>query len=197
RIHAMGERGATEERAGPDDLAAMQTALREAMAAGALGVSTSRTTGHKTPAGDAVPGTFADPTELHALAAVLAECNAGVCELAAFGAGGEAAGGTLGELGWMEDLARASRRPVMFGLVQNQNQPDGWRDVLAGVEAARARGADVIPQVSVRGVGILLCTETLSPLLVFPAAGDYLHLSKAELLDALRTPDVRRALCAS
>jgi N-acyl-D-amino-acid deacylase len=197
RIHAMGERGATEERAGPDDLAAMQGALREAMAAGALGVSTSRTTGHKTPAGDAVPGTFADPTELHALAAVLADCNAGVFELAPFGAVGEAAGGTLGELRWMEDVARVSRRPVMFGLVQNQNQPDGWRDVLAGVEAARARGADVIPQVSVRGVGILLCTETLSPLLVFPAAGDYLHLSKAELLDALRTPDVRRALCAS
>ena len=193
RIHAMGERGATEERAGPDDLAAMQGALREAMAAGALGVSTSRTTGHKTPAGDAVPGTFADPTELHALAAVLADCNAGVFELAPFGAVGEAAGGTLGELRWMEDVARVSRRPVMFGLVQNQNQPDGWRDVLAGVEAARARGADVIPQVSVRGVGILLCTETLSPLLVFPAAGDYLHLSKAELLDALRTPDVRRA----
>jgi hypothetical protein len=116
-----------------------------------------------------------------------------VFELAPFGAVGEAAGGTLGELRWMEDVARVSRRPVMFGLVQNQNQPDGWRDVLAGVEAARARGADVIPQVSVRGVGILLCTETLSPLLVFPAAGDYLHLSKAELLDALRTPDVRRA----
>src|SRR5262249_11359479 len=103
RIHAMGERGATEERAGPKDLAAMQRALREAMAAGALGVSTSRTTGHKTPAGDAIPGTFADPTELHALAAVLAECNAGVFELAPFGAVGEAAGGTLGELGWMED----------------------------------------------------------------------------------------------
>src|SRR5262249_61243766 len=110
---------------------------------------------------------------------------------------GEAAGGTLGELGWMEDVARVSRRPVMFGLVQNQNQPDDWRDVLAGVEAARARGADVIPQVSVRGVGILLCTETLAPLLVFPAAGDYPHLSKAELLDAPRTPHVRRPLCAS
>src|SRR5262249_19518096 len=51
RTHAMGERGATEGRAGRDDLAAMQTARREAMAAGAPGVSTPPTTGHKTPAG--------------------------------------------------------------------------------------------------------------------------------------------------
>ncbi len=197
RIHAMGERGAKEEHAGRADLAAMQALLREAMRAGALGVSTSRTTGHKTPAGDAVPGTFADRSEMQALGAVLAEFNAGVFELAPYGAVGEAPGGTLGELGWMEAVARASRRPVMFGLVQNQNQPDDWRDVLAAVDAIRARGADVIPQVSVRGVGILLCAETLSPLLVFPAAGDYLHLSRSELLDALTKPDVRRALCAS
>src|SRR4029453_13226262 len=93
RIHAMGERGATEERAGPDDLIAMQALLREAMAGGALGVSTSRTTGHKTPAGDAVPGTFADPSEMQALAAVLAEFNTGVFELAPFGAVGGAGGG--------------------------------------------------------------------------------------------------------
>jgi N-acyl-D-aspartate/D-glutamate deacylase len=197
RIHAMGERGAAAEHAAPGDLAAMQVLLREAMAAGALGVSTSRTTGHKTPAGDPVPGTFADPAEMQALGAVLGEYNAGVFELAPFGAVGEAGGGTLGELGWMEAVARASRRPVMFGLVQNQNHPDDWRDVLAAVDAIRARGADVIPQVSVRGVGILLCAETLSPLLVFPAGGDYLHLSRAELLEALGTPDVRRALCAS
>ncbi len=197
RIHAMGERGATQEHAAPDDVGAMQVLLREAMAAGALGVSTSRTTGHKTPAGDAVPGTFADAAELHALGAVLAEYNAGVFELAPFGSVGEAAGGVARELGWMEDVARASRRPVMFGLVQNQSHPDEWRDVLTRVDAIRARGADVIPQVSVRGVGILLCMETLSPLLVFPAAGEYLHLGKAELLDALASPDVRRALCAS
>src|SRR5262245_14136276 len=197
RIHAMGERGATEERAGADDLIAMQALLREAMAGGALGVSTSRTTGHKTPAGDAVPGTFADPAEMQALAAVLAECNTGVFELAPYGAVGEAAGGAMGELAWMEAVAPASRRPVMFGLVQNQNHPDDWRAILAAVDEIRGRGADVIPQVSVRGVGILLCAETLSPLLVFPAAGDYLHLSREELLAALQTPDVRRALCDS
>ncbi len=197
RIHAMGERGATDDHAAPDDLVAMQALLREAMAAGALGVSTSRTTGHKTPAGDAVPGTFASAEEMHALGAVLAEFNSGVFELAPYGAVGEAPGGIAAELGWMEAVARANRRPVMFGLVQNQSHPDEWRDVLAEVDRIRARGADVIPQVSVRGVGILLCLETLSPLLIFPAASDYLHLSKAELLSALRTPEVRRALCAS
>jgi hypothetical protein len=116
RIHAMGERGATDERAGPEDLAAMQAALRDAMAAGALGVSTSRTTGHKT-AGDAVPGTFADPSELHALAAVLAECNAlRVRAGAPFGAVGEAAGGSSASSnGWRPWRARAAGGHVRAG----------------------------------------------------------------------------------
>jgi N-acyl-D-aspartate/D-glutamate deacylase len=197
RVHAMGERGVKDEKATPADIAAMQELLREAMRGGALGVSTSRTTGHKTPAGEVVPGTFAAPDELMALGQVLAEFNAGVFELAPYGATGEAAGGTLGEVEWMEAVARASARPVRFGLVQNQNHPDDWRGVLARVDAARSRGAQVVPEVGARGVGILLSEANLSPILVFPGAGEYMGLEKQELLAALRRPDVRRALCAS
>jgi N-acyl-D-aspartate/D-glutamate deacylase len=197
RVHAMGERGVKDERATDADIAAMQALLRDAMREGALGVSTSRTTGHKTPTGEVVPGTFAARNELAALGAVLAEVNAGVFELAPYGIIGEAAGGVLAEVEWMEEIARATARPVMFGYTQNQTHPDEWRDVFARVDAARRRGANVIPQVAARGVGILLNTENLSPLLLFPAGLEYAGLPRGEQLAALRQPEVRRKLVAS
>jgi len=197
RVHAMGERGVKDEKATPVDIAAMAALLRDAMGGGALGVSTSRTTAHKTPAGDVIPGTFAAPDELMALGRVLAEFNTGVFELAPYGITGEAEGGTLAEVEWMEQVALATGRPVMFGISQNQTHPGDWRAVLARADEARARGALVIPQVAVRGVGILLNTENLSPLLLFPAGGEYAGLPRAEQLAAIREPEVRRKLVAS
>jgi N-acyl-D-aspartate/D-glutamate deacylase len=197
RVHAMGERGARDERAAPADLAAMAEALREAMRGGALGVSTSRTTAHRTPAGDAIPGTFAATEELMALGNVLAEFNTGVFELAPHGVTGEVPGGTTREIDWMEEVARASGRPVMFGITQNQTHPEDWRAALARADQARARGANVVPQVAARGVGILLSPANLSPLLLFPAGGEYASLSREEQLAAIRDPEVRRRLVAS
>jgi N-acyl-D-aspartate/D-glutamate deacylase len=193
----MGERGLKDERASAADLAAMQALLRDAMAGGALGVSTSRTTAHRTPGGDPIPGTFAAPEELMALGRVLAEFNAGVFELAAFGAMGEASRGTVDEVEWMEDVARATGRPVRFGLVQNQTYPDEWRLVLERVEAAQRRGAHVVPEVATRGVGILLNVQNLSPVLIFPAGVEYAGATKEELRALVRDPAVRAKLCAS
>ena len=54
----------------------------------ALGVSSGRTTMHRTPAGDAVPGTFAGRDELWALAAPLARRGTGVVQVVPYGTAG-------------------------------------------------------------------------------------------------------------
>ena len=58
RGYVMGDRGARNEPANSDDIQKMSDIVREAVEAGALGVSTSRTIGHRAIDGEPVPGTF-------------------------------------------------------------------------------------------------------------------------------------------
>jgi len=89
RGYVMGERGARNEPATPDDIAQMRTIVREAVEAGALGVSTSRVLGHRAMDGEPVPGTFAAEDELYALGYALTDAGTGVFELAPAGADGQ------------------------------------------------------------------------------------------------------------
>src|SRR6202042_435101 len=77
RHYAMGERSLDERPATDDDIAAMCTLVDEAMGAGALGFSTSRTLLHRVPDGRPVPGTWADSNELTAIAQVMGRYGRG------------------------------------------------------------------------------------------------------------------------
>jgi len=198
RIYVMGQRGATDAAATDDELALMRRCVRQAMDAGALGIATGRTTMHRTPAWDPVPGTFADTRELNALAAGLTDAGTGVFELVPYGGAGEDAAGSEREFEWMVPLARASGRPISLSLIQVLSYPDVWRKVLDKVEAAVAASARIVPQVAVRSVGILLGFGTaLSPLSLFPAAFDLLDTPLDEQRRALRDPAVQARLLAS
>jgi N-acyl-D-aspartate/D-glutamate deacylase len=93
RVYVMGERGATDTAATDAELALMRDCVRQAMRAGALGVATGRTTMHRTPSWDPVPGTFADRRELEAITAALGDGGTGVFELVPYGGAGEDAAG--------------------------------------------------------------------------------------------------------
>ena len=80
RVAAMGERAMVEGSGTPEDIAKMAAMAEEAMRAGALGISTSRTLGHKVPDGRPVPGTWAGPDELLAFGEVLAKVGHGLFE---------------------------------------------------------------------------------------------------------------------
>ena len=88
RAYVMGERGARNEPATPDDIEAMADLVREGIRAGALGFSTSRTIMHKAVDGEPVPGTFAAEDELFGIGKVLGELGTGLFELAPAGRDG-------------------------------------------------------------------------------------------------------------
>src|SRR5207342_3183083 len=107
RGYVMGERGAKNEPATEADIEAMAVIVREAIEAGALGVSTSRTIAHMAIDGEPVPGTFAAEDELFGIGRALADAGGGIFELAPAGALGEDLAAPEREMAWMRKLSAA------------------------------------------------------------------------------------------
>ncbi|HEV7733296.1 MAG TPA: amidohydrolase family protein [Candidatus Binatia bacterium] len=195
RVYAMGERGVLDVPPTDAELETMRLSVDEALAAGALGLSTGRTTMHRTPDGDSVPGTFADRRELAALIEPLARRGAGVFEAVPYGTAGEASHGFARDIEHFAWAARECGRPVSVLLTQSRQYPEGWRDSLRHVEAAVAGGARLHAQVAPRQIGLMLgMGGLLSPFFLFPEAGDLLGLDGDALVTALHDPAVRARL---
>ena len=192
RGYVMGERGARNEPATADDIAAMRDIVREAIDAGALGFSTSRTLAHLAVDGEPVPGTFAAEDELFGIGEALRDAGAGVFEVAPLGSAGEDPDGTRREVEWMARLSTAMGRPVSFVLIQVDSAPDLWREVLARSNEVVADGADLRAQIAGRPTGLLAGHQTThNQLDVIPAYQELRSLPMPELLAALRDPAVR------
>jgi N-acyl-D-aspartate/D-glutamate deacylase len=155
RAYVMGERGARNEDATEADIDAMRVIVQEAIEAGALGFSTSRTVAHVAIDGEPVPGTFAAEDELFGLGQALADAGAGVFELAPTGAAGEDVVGPVKEVDWMVRLSAATGRPVSFAMLQVDDAPELWRELLDEASKAMDLGADLWPQVAGRATGLL------------------------------------------
>ncbi len=145
RAYSMGERGAANEPANPDEIAAMAAIVQEAVEAGALGFSTSRTLGHRAMDGRPVPGTFAAEDELFALGRAMKAGGRAVFELAPLGASGEDLLAPKQEMGWMVKLSDDLGLPVSFTLLQIDAAPDAWRGLMDESLRAHDAGAQVIP----------------------------------------------------
>ena len=156
RAYAMGERGARNQPATPDDIAAMARLVTEAIEAGALGFSTSRTLGHRAMDGEPVPGTFAAEEELFGLGRAMAAGGQAVFELAPQGAAGEDIVAPKKELEWMRRLGAEIDRPVSFALIQVDADPKLWREQLDLSAAAHEAGSRLHPQIAARPFGMMI-----------------------------------------
>jgi N-acyl-D-aspartate/D-glutamate deacylase len=196
RAYVMGERGARNEPATPDDIEAMARIVKEGMEAGALGFSTSRTIAHMAIDGEPVPGTFAAKDELFGIGRVLGDLGTGVFELAPAGALGEDLAAPDREMAWMRKLAAATKRPVSFVLTQNDHDPTSWRHMLDLCAQAAAEGAPVRPQVAGRPVSLLLGLQTFHPFAYCPSYAPIALAPLPEKVAAMRTPELRAKLLA-
>src|SRR5580693_4145862 len=196
RAYVMGERGARNEPANPQEIDDMRAIVLEALRAGALGFSTSRTIGHRAIDGEPVPGTYAAEGELFGIGSALAEAGTGVFELAPVGSAGELLHDAVKEVDWMRRLSAKIDRPVTYVLLQVDDEPDLWRSQLAASLEACAEGARLHPQIAGRPTGILSGHHTTLCLFSdFPAYAELRARcgSPAALATALADPEVRRS----
>jgi len=189
RVYAMGERAINREFATAEDIETMARLTEEALKAGAVGFTTSRTDQHKTLAGDLVPGRYAEHEELIAIGRAMGRAGRGTFGfLSDFD--DEAA-----EWSWVRQVARESGRPVWFLLTDRSYDPQRYKRLMDGVRAARADNLPLYAQVAGRPVGLTLGLSTsLNPFGLREGYAELAKLPAAEMMARLRTPDVRRLI---
>ena len=197
RVYVMGERGVANEDATSDDIGEMARHVREAIRAGAVGFSTSRSLNHKDLDGEYVPGTFASADELVGLARAVVDAGGGLFEVVPHGETEGDADLVLGEVELMGHVSQVTGVPLSFLLVQSRLDPDLWRRQLELVEKVNANGAHVNAQVAARPGGMLIGAATYHPLMRRPTYRRLEDtLSHDELLAELRKPEVKATILA-
>jgi N-acyl-D-aspartate/D-glutamate deacylase len=192
RFYVMGERGADHaEVPTGDEIAEMGRLVIEALEAGAMGFTTSRTVKHRAADGRPTPSLSAADAELIGIAEAMATAGRGVLQA-------NSDFGDPHEFELLRRMAEVSGRPLAFSLLQVDHAPERWRELLGAVDAANAAGVVVRPQVGARPIGVLFGLEaTLHPFLTHPTYAKQLAgLPIDEQVARLRTPDMRKALLA-
>jgi N-acyl-D-aspartate/D-glutamate deacylase len=189
RVYVMGERGANREPASAADIAQMAAIARDAVKAGALGFSTSRTLNHRTSDGQPTPTLTAADDELVGIALGLKQAGAGVLQVVSDFTDPKR------ELAMLRRMVVESGRPLSFSLLQSDRGPEAWKMLLGWIDQCAGDGLPVRAQVCGRPVGLLLgLSLTLNPFSAHAAYQEIAHLPLAERVKLLRTHEWRARL---
>lgn len=188
RTFIMGE-AAFEREANQDELAAMEVELKDALAAGAFGLTTSRSSAHNTSDDRPVASRLASWDEVRRLVGTMGKCSQGMFELAV----DQAARSSDPEerrraQDIMLDLAVESGVPMTFGVLPT---PDSREDECGLLDRAAQAGARMIGQSHSRGISFIQSFETRMPYDWHPEWQRVRKLPFAEQRKALQDPDVR------
>jgi N-acyl-D-aspartate/D-glutamate deacylase len=193
RTYIMGERAFTDE-ATEGDLERMKQQVREAIQAGAMGFTTSRTRNHQTPQRQPVASRLANWSEVRQLVGVMGELGAGIFEIA-----GEDTGRDPERIREYQErlkaLAVETGVPVTYGMFTMRRAPDSWQSYYELADETAAAGGRMFLQVHSRSLNAVLSFETNTP---FDRLPTWRRLKKMGSLEekeaALRNPDFRRKL---
>ncbi len=192
RTYVMGERAFTDA-ATSDDLEAMKREVRDAIRAGAVGFTTSRTHNHQTPDGQPVASRLATWDEVRQLVGVMGEMNAGVFEIANEDVRFDP--DRVHEyLGRLKALAVDTGVPVTFGMFSSRQAPDMWRPFFSLADETAAAGGRMFIQVHSRSLNVVLSFETVTTFDKLPVWRELRTLPLAEQEAKLRDPDIRHKL---
>jgi N-acyl-D-aspartate/D-glutamate deacylase len=193
RTYVMGER-AFEEEAGEDDLKRMVHLVQEAVKAGALGFSTSRSPSHMTSDDRLVASRVAPFSEVQAIVRGMGEIDTGIFQLAM----------ERGELDYITgfyqslvDLSVETGRPITFGSLSRRRRPGQWRTLYDIIEEGNRNGARLFTQVHSREINSLPSFETNMPFDNRDVWREVRALPLAEQKAALRDPETKRKLIES
>jgi len=161
----------------------------DAVRAGALGFSTSRTLNHRTSTGDYTPTLKAGEDELTAIAGAMHGVGRSVLQFVLDLS-------TLHEdLPMMLRVAENTRCPISFSITQNDKAPQRWRQTLDSINEASGRGLSITAQIAARPVGLLLGLElSRNPFQTHPSYQAIARLPLGERLVRLRQPELRAAI---
>lgn len=191
RVYVMGERGANREPATPAENEEMRALTAQAIRAGALGFSTTRTMFHRTADGDATPTVGAARAEMEAIARGLADAGSGVIQWVSDFRDMD------GEFDLIRDLTQIAGQPLSFSMVQADVLPDQWRELTRRLDQAVADGFPIKAQVAGRPVGLMLGLQgSVHPFISRPSYQPIADLPIADKVAAMRHPDFRARLIA-
>ena len=194
RMYAMGAR-ALDELATGDDLDAMAGIVEEALRAGAMGLSTSRSVTHTRPDGGPVASRVADWRELAHLAAVMGRLNAGILQL-----GPDVASGAA-QRAFLEELGRVSMdtgRPVMFGAValKQGDRPNHWQYQMDWMDRVSEGGGRAWGQGTTRSINAIFTLKAYLPFDALPSWRELRQRPIGEQKAGFRDPELRARLVA-
>jgi N-acyl-D-aspartate/D-glutamate deacylase len=188
RVYVMGQRGADLEAPTDAELAEMTRITAQAVAQGAIGVSTSLNMVHRFRDGRPAPSTRTAAREVLALAEGLREAGSGVFQLL-----GNSDVSKEDQFEMLRQIARTSGRPVSFTFGQSPMAPGEWRWTLDQLDAANAQGMTIRGQVIPRPPAIMMGLELLfHPFAFHPSFKPLTDLPLEEKVARMRGPGAIR-----
>ncbi len=192
RTYVMGER-AFSDGASEDDVRKMQHLVKQAMQAGAIGFSTSRTFNHLTADDRPVASRIAEWDEVRAIVNAVGETGKGLFEIA-----GEAPGRDPARIaeyhGRLRDLAVESGVPQTWGMFSVRAAPDLWRPYFDLLDETAAAGGRMFAQVHSRALSSLLSFESNTPFDTWEYWSDFRQLPLTEQAAKMRNPEIKAKL---
>ena len=188
RAYVLGS-GRPNDEATPAEVETMSALAREAVLAGAMGVSTTRTLLHRAKDGELAAGTTAAADELVAIGSALGGTGHRVFSVASdFTDPAE-------EFEWMAEISRRAGIPVTFQVLAVDFAPQWWRDWIDRALQANRRGAWLVPQVAGKPASMLVGFESsFHPFIRNPVYLEYADLPMDERVVELRDPRVKAAI---